>query len=163
MWDRSETERAELVEVATRGPVGLQDKVSLCSHFGLQTQTEGNICVNLSTSGSPPQRGMQRAIERGVGTEWTGGMSMLKKKKRYWSYAFEITNMYLSASLLSAIKLELCSSSVTVEWHTCFQARSRERVSWWHNVVWMPKARNKSKLIYQLDIYSPHCSPLSCY
>lgn len=69
-----------LVEAAVRGRAGLiKDKVSLRSHFGLQT--EGNICVNLSTTGSPLWRGMQREIERRVGRERRGNMSVLFLKK----------------------------------------------------------------------------------
>lgn len=82
-WDSLEAKPGTLVEAAARGRAGLiKDKVSLRGHFGLQT--EGNICVNLSTTGSPLWRGMQREIERRVGRERGGNMSMrffLKKKK----------------------------------------------------------------------------------
>lgn len=81
-----------LVEAAERGRAGLiKDKVSVRGHFGLQT--EGNICVNLSTTGSPLQRGMQREIERRAGREPGGYMSMhlkKKKKKDYWRDAFKM-------------------------------------------------------------------------
>lgn len=66
---------------AARGRAGLiKDKVSLRGHFGLQT--EGNICVNLSTTGSPLWRGMQREIESRVGRERGGNMSM------FWFFFF---------------------------------------------------------------------------
>lgn len=66
LWSRAEAKPDTLVEAAARGRAALvKDKVSLRGHFGLQT--EGNICVNLSTTGSPLWRGMQREIEAGWG------------------------------------------------------------------------------------------------
>lgn len=55
-------------DVERRGLAGLRrDKVSPHSCFGLQT--ERNICINLSPTGSPLRRGMQGAIEGRVGRQ----------------------------------------------------------------------------------------------
>lgn len=114
----------------------IKDKVSLRGHFGLQT--EGNICVNLSTTGSPLWRGMQREVERRVGREQDGKMSM--------PFFFKSRDalMHLKLNLDSAISYNiLCACGVTVGLHKCFQARTHECASCRN-----AKACNKSKLIY---------------
>lgn len=107
-----------------RGRAGLiKDKVSLRGHFGLQT--EGNICVNLSTTGSPLWRGMQREIERRVGREQGGNMSML-------SFFFSKGGMHLKLNLDSRCYQLLntaclwCDCRVT---KICFQACTHDCVS----------------------------------
>lgn len=77
-----------VVEVDMGGLVGLwKDKVSLHNCFGLQT--EENICINLSTMGSPLWRGMQEATGRRVGRERTRDITVIFKE-RLWSYSLEI-------------------------------------------------------------------------
>lgn len=98
LWDSLEAWPDTLVEAAARGRAGLiKDKVSLRSHFGLQT--EGNICVN---HGQPTvERNAKRNRKKGEeGTKRQYEYALFKKKS-YWRAVWE---MKARPSLLSATK-----------------------------------------------------------